>query len=171
MKNNNSNAFRKKTSSSKPVRNDSTRNEILLVEYKEIISTLRSWDTLLYGMLTVVGTITAAIITSSVQSNSPIPWGVIIGLFLFWLFTYLWITKLAEVRVDIIIEIEKELEMMGQYSRLRKMKQLKRFVVWVFLPYLSAFIIGPILGYIINDPQRAYNNIISFFNSIKILFE
>ena len=162
---------KKNTSSSKTKKDVVSRKEVLLFEYKEIVSTLRSWDTLLYGMLTVVGTITAAIIASSMQSKSSIAWGVILGIFLFWLFTYLWITRLAEVRVDILIEIEEELEMMGQYTRLRKMKQLKRFVVWVFLPYLSAFIFGPILGYIINNPQEVYQNIASFINSMKSLFQ
>lgn len=145
------------------------RQEILLTEYKEIISTLRNWDNLTYGMLTAVGTISAAIITYSLQANTPIAWGVIISLFLFWLFTYIWVTKLAEIRIDVLIEIETELRMIGQYGKLRKMKQVKLFFVWVFLPYLSAFVIGPLLGFIIQNPGQFYSALNSFINAVKSL--
>ncbi len=145
------------------------RKEILLTEYKEIISTLRNWDNLVYGMLTVVGTVIAAIITYSLQANIPIAWGIIFSLFLFWLFTYIWITKLAEIRIDVLIEIETELKMIGQYGRLRKIKQVKLFLIWVFLPYLSAFVTGPLLGFIIAHPDRFYSSLNNFVSAIRLL--
>jgi hypothetical protein len=147
------------------------RREILLTEYKEIIQILKNWDTLNFGMLTAVGTISAAVITYSVQTNNQIQWGVIISLFLFWLFTYIWNTKLAEVRIDILIEIETELKMMGQYSRLRKVKKVRSFMIWVLLPFLGAFLIGPLLGFIISNPDKIITGLDTLFAFIGSIFK
>ena len=132
-----------------------TRSEILLTEYKEIIDTLRNWDRIIYQVLTIVGSVAAALISFAVQRGEPIAWGVILSLLFFWLFVYIWLIKLAEVRIDVLIEIEKELEMKGQYRRLREVKQTRTFIPWFFLPFLGAFVLGPALGFIISNPSKA----------------
>ena len=145
------------------------RSEILLTEYKETITTLRNWDVIVYGSLTVIATIISAVITYSIGVNKPIEWGIIFSLFLFWLFTYIWISKLAEIRIDVLIEIENELDMKGQYSKLRKIKQVKLFAIWVLLPYLSAIIIGPFIGYIISKPYEFINGFMDIIKTILFL--
>ncbi|MDX1617012.1 MAG: hypothetical protein R3300_22085 [Candidatus Promineifilaceae bacterium] len=126
---------------------------VLLTEYQETIETLRNWDKIVYNMLTVIGTASAALIAFSAQGQEPFPWGAIISLILFWLFFYIWQVKLAEPRIATIRQIEDTLGMAGQYRRTEVVKSRRTFTLYVVLPYLGAFVIGPLLGLLIRHGE------------------
>lgn len=141
---------------------NATKIEILLTQYREIVATLRNQDTIIFQMLSVFGTVIAAIITLSQQQNRSIPWGIIFSLILTWLFIYLYQIYLAEIRINILIEIENELKMKNHYQVMKNAKRAKSYTIRLILPLFGAFILGPLFGIIISN----FNLIIQYFSKI-----
>lgn len=145
---------------------NNTKVEILLTQYREIVTTLRNQDTIIFQMLSVFGTVIAAIITLSQQQNRSIPWGIIFSLILTWLFIYLYQIYLAEIRINILIEIENELKMKNHYKIMKDAKKAKSYTIRLILPLVGAFILGPLFGVIVSN----FDLIIQHFSKIWLHF-
>lgn len=142
---------------------ENTYAEVLLTEYKETVETLRNWDRLVFQMLTIIGTVIAGVLALSKDQMEPMFWGAVVSLLLFWVFTYIYLAKLAESRIDVLIEIEIELGMKGHYRTLRGVKQARTLVIWFVLPFLGAFFIGPLTVYLLLH----FDRVVQFINSIQ----
>ena len=150
-------------------RNQEDKVEILLTEYKETIETLRNWDRLIFQMLTIIGTVLAALLVFFSGGGSLILWGGFVALVLFWIFTYVNLVRLAEVRINVLIKIEQELGMIGHYQALRGEKSQRSHWIKLFFPLALAFVVGVLISVIIMDPatfERLYHEFVQWVTSV-----
>ena len=124
------------------------RRKVLLTEYKETIKTLRSWDRVVFQILTAVTGLATVIVTYAAQQSLPIPWIAVSTLVFFWVGFYLFTVKTAQLRICVLLEIEKELQMVGQYGAVQRLKSAKHVLVSLVV-FLIPALLGPLIGYLI----------------------
>ena len=64
----------------------------------------------------------------------------------FWVGVYLYQIKTAQPRLRVLLEIEEELGMKGQYRAIQGLKSAKHVIVTLLL-FLVPFLLGPVIGF------------------------